>query len=129
MGYVLLPRVPLSYRMAQCFFRWDVPGTWSAYRTLVVPHHRGRAAPFHLSDGSRIWMPLTWPGLVTGRGLTGYEPDAIRYFAQQIAFAPAPVTLIDCGADVGVFGRLVLAQRLTLKRLSLMNPTRCHSLC
>jgi len=60
--------------------------------------------------------------MITGRALTGYEPQAIRYFAAQIAAAPAPVTLIDCGADIGVFTRLVLSKTVNVDRIIAYEP-------
>jgi FkbM family methyltransferase len=79
-------------------------------------------APFPLEDGSMIHVPLAWPGMLAGRGLRGYEPDAIALFAASIRGAWGPVTLIDCGADIGVFARLVLAKGVSISSLIAYEP-------
>src|ERR1700704_1067790 len=122
MAYQLLARVPVLYHLAHVLIRWDVPGAWTAYETLMLSHLEGRAARFRLSDGSQIWMPLTWPGLITGRGLTGYEPQATQYFAAQIAAAPQPVSLFDWGAYVGVFTHLILQNTFNINRIIAYEP-------
>jgi FkbM family methyltransferase len=79
-------------------------------------------APFSLEDGSIIYVPLAWPGMLTGRGLAGYEPCAIAFFAASVRAAKGPVILIDCGADIGVFTRLVLAKAACIARVIAYEP-------
>jgi FkbM family methyltransferase len=86
------------------------------------PLLKSMVAPFPLEDGSVIHVPLAWPGMLTGRGLTGYEPGAIAFFAAAIHSAKGPVTLIDCGADIGVFARLVLAKAACISRVIAYEP-------
>src|SRR5579871_6374551 len=70
----------------------------------------------------QLLLPLTWPGLILGRGTEAYEPDAIAAFAAAVARLGPAVTLVDCGADVGAFSRLVLARTSNIARLIAFEP-------
>jgi FkbM family methyltransferase len=60
--------------------------------------------------------------MVAGRGLSGYEPDAIAFFAASLREVRSPITLIDCGADIGVFTRLLLAKGVGISRVIAYEP-------
>jgi hypothetical protein len=121
-SYRTLNRPPITFRLFRKLIDWDLPGAWRLYRVFGEPRLKSIVAPFPLEDGSTIHVPLTWPGMVGGRGLSGYEPDAIAFFAASLRDAKGPVVLIDCGADIGVFTRLVLAKGVNISRLIAYEP-------
>ena len=120
--YRVLDRPSLPFRFARACLCRDIPGAWRFYRAVIHPRVKGKAAPFLLADGSSLVLPLTWPGLVTGRGTEGYEPEAIAAFTAATARLGPAVTLIDCGADVGAFSRLVLAGTKNVSRVIAFEP-------
>lgn len=120
--YKVLKRPSLAFRFGRACLSLDIPGAWRFYRTFLHRHIRGKAAPFPLADGTSLVLPLTWPGLITGRGTEGYEPDAIGAFTAAVAHLGPAVTLIDCGADVGVFSRLVLARTANISQVIAFEP-------
>lgn len=120
--YQVLERPSLPFRFARACLCRDIPGAWRFYRTFLHGHVKGKAAPFPLADGTSLVLPLTWPGLVTGRGTDQYEPDAIAAFTAAVAGLGPAVTFIDCGADVGAFSRLVLARTANISRLIAIEP-------
>ena len=121
-SYRTLDRPPLTFTVFRELIKWDVPGAWRLYRLLAEPRFKSMIAPFPLEDGSTIHVPLNWPGMLAGRGLKGYEPKAIAFFASSLGDAADPVTMIDCGADIGVFARLVLAKGVCISRLIAYEP-------
>lgn len=120
--YRVLDRPSLAFRFARACLRLDVPGAWRFYRIFIHGQLKRTAAPFPLGDGTALVLPLTWPGLVTGRGMEGYEPDAIAAFTAAVTRLGPAVTLIDCGADVGAFSRLVLAGTANISRVIAFEP-------
>lgn len=122
MSYRILTRPPVAFRFFRQLILWDVPGAWTLSRIFGQPRWKDVAAPFELDDGSVLYLPLLWPGLLTGRGLASYEPDAIACFAAAVRASAAPVTLIDCGADTGVFARLIAAQAHNIATVVAFEP-------
>lgn len=122
MSYQVLSRIPWTFLACRQLMGWNVPGAWRLYHKFVRPLLKSKVAPFPLEDGSTAYVPLTWPGMATGRGLEGYEPDAIAAFASRVRSLPGPVTLIDCGADIGMFTRLVLAKVSNICRIIAYEP-------
>jgi FkbM family methyltransferase len=120
-SYRTLDRLPVTFRVFSQLIHWDFPGAWRLYRMFGQPLLKSIVAPFPLEDGSIIHVPLTWPGMLAG-GLAGYEPGAIAFFAAAVRAAKGPVTLIDCGADIGVFARLVLAKGARISRVIAYEP-------
>lgn len=120
--YKVLERPSFAFRFARICLSYDIPGAWRFYQTCLHHHVKGKAAPFRLTDDTSLLLPLTWPGLVTGRGLEGYEPDAIAAFTAAVAHLGPAVTLIDCGADIGTFSRLVLANAPNISRVIAFEP-------
>jgi FkbM family methyltransferase len=120
--YQVLDRPSLAFRFARACLCHDIPGAWRFYRIFLYRAMKGKAAPFPLADGTSLMLPLTWPGLVTGRATEDYEPDAVAAFTAAVARFGSSVTLIDCGADVGVFSRLVMAGTANISRVIAVEP-------
>jgi FkbM family methyltransferase len=121
-NYRVFDHVPVTFRLFQRLIHWNFPGAWRLYRFFGEPPLKSIVAPFFLEDGSIIHVPLTWPGMLAGQGLRGYEPDAIAFFVACLRGTQGPVTLIDCGADIGVFARLVLAMGARISHLIAYEP-------
>jgi FkbM family methyltransferase len=114
--------LPWSFRLARLCMRLDMPGAWRLYRLLGHPLIRGKAAPFPLGQCGELYIPLTWPGLLTGRGLDRYEPGAIGAFAAAIRQLGPGVILIDCGADIGAVSRLTMALASNISKAVAFEP-------
>ncbi|MBT5109612.1 MAG: FkbM family methyltransferase [Rhodospirillaceae bacterium] len=85
-------------------------GGWALLKVLQALGLLNRSAAFRLPDESEIILPLNWPGAQMRDVFEQYEPDALAHFARAIAALPSPAAVIDCGADVGVFCRLLLSK-------------------
>lgn len=80
------------------------------------------ASWFPLGNG-RILIPLDWPSRIyLPDRLSTYEPEAIAHFTREIDGLANDAVLIDCGADIGVFSRLVLRSTQKVHALILYEP-------
>ncbi|MBL8705537.1 MAG: FkbM family methyltransferase [Rhodospirillales bacterium] len=83
----------------------------------------GRASPFPLPGGAgAVLTPYSWLGGYTASGFASYEPDAIAGMARAIDAMRAPAVLVDAGADVGIYARLLLAQTRKIARVVAFEP-------
>jgi FkbM family methyltransferase len=82
-----------------------------------------------IGHGQTVLVPLHWKGAWYYADLEGYERAAISAFASAIEAAGAPAVLVDCGADVGIYTRHVLARARNVARVVAFEPNpRSHAL-
>ncbi|MFT6581165.1 MAG: FkbM family methyltransferase [Alphaproteobacteria bacterium] len=110
MGATACTAPPWWFEVAAKRINADKRGGWALMKAFQSLGLLRRNAPFQLPDGSEISLPLGWPGAQAADVFDRYEPDATAHFADAITALPHPVTLIDCGADVGVFCRILLGK-------------------
>jgi FkbM family methyltransferase len=124
MGATACTAPPWWFELAARRINADKRGGWALMNIFKSLGLLRQHAPFKLPDGSEISLPLGWPGASTADVFDRYEPDAIAHFADAITALPHPVTLIDCGADVGVFCRILLGRLApgALDRLIAIEP-------
>lgn len=79
------------------------------------------AAWFPIAD-EKILMPLDWPQIYLPGQLQRFEPDAIASLATEIDGFGAKAILIDCGADVGVYSRIMMQRTHNLGQVILFEP-------
>lgn len=83
-----------------------------------------RVCRFPLPGGDgQVLLPLDWPGIEQYQLLSNYEKDAIETVSQAIAKQGGDYLLIDCGADVGAYARLLLASTKQIKRVIAIEPS------
>lgn len=73
-------------------------------------------------DGGEVLVPLHWPGIETPGVLERYEKDAVRAMSSAMASNGGNYVLIDCGADVGIYTRLLLAATDQVEQLFAFEP-------
>lgn len=115
-------RQPFLFQLSTALLQRDMKGAYRIYRALLKLLYADYAAPLQLSDNTTIWAPLDWPGIYRENFAESYEPDAIRLMAEAIESSEEPVCLIDCGADIGMFSRLLLTQTRNIGRLVAIEP-------
>lgn len=116
--------VPWYVRLALRRIRADRRGGWQILRLADrLGLLAGRASPFPLPGGAgAVLAPYSWLGGYTATGFASYEPDAIAAMARTIDAMEAPAVLIDAGADVGIYARLLLAQTRKIARVVAFEP-------
>jgi len=102
---------PWHFRLAKALIRrgWRGPGLW--IRAAGALGLLNRPAAYQLADDIRIEIPICrseywWDE----QEVRGYERAAISTLAGELRGMPRPWTLMDCGADVGLFSALLAAE-------------------
>lgn len=67
-------------------------------------------------------MPLYWPLLFHKDRLANYEVHQISAFSKALDKLGENITFVDCGADVGLFTRLVLQRSKSIALLHAFEP-------
>jgi FkbM family methyltransferase len=82
--------------------------------------------PYELEEGLALDVPLyRRENLMSDREAREYEAPAIALLAGEVRKRrPAPVTLIDCGADIGLVSTLLSARCPNVARVIAFEPNR-----
>ncbi len=75
-----------------------------------------------IGGGETVVVPLYWMGTWYEESLEGYERAAVAAFAAAIEAAGGPTVLVDCGADVGIYSRVLLARVRDVKKVIAFEP-------
>ncbi len=116
--------IPFDFWVASWLMSKDVPGSWSLYRQLIMSKYARHAFSYPLQDEGRIWVPAGWPQLFVPEIFEQYEENAIAEFSNAIAIMDEPVIVVDCGADVGAFSRLVLLRTNNVEKIYAIEPNQ-----
>ena len=82
-----------------------------------------RVARYPVSDGITIGVPLYRPdNQWDAKDVAGYEAGLLAMLAEEVAKLPRPVTLVDCGADIGLISVLLAAKCRCLDRVIAFEP-------
>jgi FkbM family methyltransferase len=81
--------------------------------------------PYTLGEGLALDVPLYRPeNFMSDREARDYEAPAIALLAAEIGGRPGPVTLVDCGADIGLISALLLDRCPNVTRVIAFEPNR-----
>ena len=124
-------RAPWYFRCVRHAIDQDWRGSHFAWSLIERAHrHFGildQCAPLAIDDTETVLMPLYWPSLVRKNRLPDYERHQIAAFAEAIDRLGSGVTLLDCGADVGLFTRLLLRRTHRIASVIAIEPNpRSH---
>ena len=121
MALKLRNRPPLGYAIASQRIQSDKRGGYALLRLLKALGQLDSCAPFSLGSGT-IQMPLYTTALETGRLFEIYERDALNAMVQCIQAMGETTVVVDCGADVGVYSRLLLERTVAFRELIALEP-------
>lgn len=116
-------RAPWHFRLAKSLIRSRVRG---GYRLLATARKLGWldvVVRYPLSERISLDVPLyrdenLWNEL----DLREYEAESIDLLAAEVLRRPEPVTLLDCGADIGLFSALLAARCPGIARVVAFEP-------
>jgi FkbM family methyltransferase len=114
-------RAPLLYKLALYLDRKGVRGSWRLLNALKSLGLLDRPVNFRLSDSMKILVPIAripWDDF----NLAHYESTLMEALGRRIAPLPAPVTLIDGGADIGLFSLRTLMLCPAIRRIIAFEP-------
>jgi FkbM family methyltransferase len=119
-------RPPAFFEFVRRWIAADLRGGYRLLRLIDVLHRRfgilNRAAWFELGDGRPIAVPLDWPQLLKKNRLNSYEAPQIAALAEIVERSGQKWALVDCGADIGLFSRLLLHRAPLIDRVIAIEP-------
>lgn len=124
-------RAPWLFRLAKSLIRYRIRG---GFRLLATARKLGWlnvVVRYPLSDRVSLDVPLYRDeNLWNERDLREYEVSSIDLLAAEVSKRPEPVTLLDCGADIGLFSALLTARCPSIERVVAFepNPEACRVL-
>ena len=116
-------RPPWHFRLAMTLIRRQIRG---GYRLVDTARRLGWlnvVVPYTVGKGPALDVPLYRPeNFMSDREAREYEAPAIALLAAEIGRRPAPVTLVDCGADIGLVSALLLDRCPNVTRVIAFEP-------
>lgn len=97
-------------------------GGWFILRLLGQLGLLNSSAIFRLADGSPLEIPLDAPQVYDSDLPAWYEAEAIKLIVAEIDKSGQAFTLIDCGADVGLYTRIVCSLSKNITRIIAFEP-------
>ena len=118
-----LPRLPLTFELARKRIAAGKRGGYLIRRTLAGLGLLKKAYQFPLPPkADRVWAPLDWPGIEDYNIFKRYERDALQAVNMAMTAHNGDFALIDCGADVGVYSKLLLSINDQIKHITAFEP-------
>lgn len=112
---------PLLYRVAKTLDRKGIRGSWWLLQRLLRGGALDQPVQFRLSDSTRIVVPIA-RNHYDQYDLDTYETEFVDTLAEAIRRIPAPVTLLDCGADIGLFSLKMLSVCPSISQIIAFEP-------
>lgn len=117
----LLDAEPWYFREYRAWHGRGWRGAYAIYRLLRRLGLLDRCAPFPLGDDV-VHLPLTTTSLENPELFEIYEREALLAVLAAAAEFTQPPILVDCGADIGVYSRLLLYRGLRPAHLFCVEP-------
>jgi len=119
-------RAPWHFRLAMHLIRRRIRGGYRLVETARRLGWLNVVVPYTLEEGQTLDVPLyRRENLMTGEEAREYEAAAIALLAAEVKRRrPAPVTLVDCGADIGLVSTLLSARCPNVARVIAFEPNR-----
>jgi FkbM family methyltransferase len=114
-------REPVLYRVAKDMERRGIRGSTRILKVLQKVGYLNRPVDFRLTDAISVRVPIA-RNSYNQISLDAYEEDLFAALGAEIKQLPEPVTLIDVGADIGLFSLKVLAHCPSVSRIVAFEP-------
>lgn len=123
---IFMDRPPLVFTIDKFMMRHRIRGAWRLFEFLkkrgyfdkkVIRYDIGRGIPVH--------VPIFRPERRWDRfDLLHYEQELIDMLVDEASAVDAPLTIIDCGADLGLVSMLLTARLPRVSRVIAFEPSR-----
>jgi FkbM family methyltransferase len=108
LGVPVTNRVPVLFRIAKSLERRNIRGSTRLLKVLRQIGYLDQAVEFSLSNSVRIRVPIA-RNEYDEIDVCNYETELIASLSEQIRQLRDPITLIDGGADIGLFSLRIIA--------------------
>jgi FkbM family methyltransferase len=119
----LIGGAPWHFRLAKYLIDHQVRGGYRLIDTARKLGWLNVIARYPLDNGVTVDVPLyrvenPW----SERDIREYEDSGLSFLTEALGRRPGPVTLVDCGADIGLFSVLLASRGVDLARVVAFEP-------
>ncbi|HXS78143.1 MAG TPA: FkbM family methyltransferase [Terracidiphilus sp.] len=122
---VFLDQPPLLYSAMKFMMRRRIRGAWRLFELLKRREYFDRKViRYEIEKGIHIHVPIYRPERRWDRfDLLHYEPELMNDLVKAVQDRDAPLTIIDCGADLGLVSILLSARIDRVSRVIAFEPS------
>jgi len=115
---------PLLYAVAKGMMRHKIRGGWRLFNLLAgIGYLKGKIIKYELSEGYCVFVPIYRSERWDRVDLLTYEQDLIATLVNAALACTGPITIVDCGADIGLISVLLAAQLRTVSKVVAFEPS------
>lgn len=122
---IFLDRPPLLFTIDKLLMRHRIRGAWRLFEFLKRRGYFDRKViRYEIGRGISVHVPIFRPERRWDRfDLLRYEVELIDMLADEAASIDAPLTIIDCGADLGLVSMLLTVRIPRVSRVIAFEPS------
>lgn len=122
---IFLDQPPLLYSAMKFMMRRRIRGAWRLFELLKMRGYFDRkVVRYEIEKGIQIHVPIYRPERRWDRfDLLHYEPELMHALVKAAQSGDAPLTIIDCGADLGLVSILLSARIARVSRVIAFEPS------
>ncbi len=115
---------PLLFAVAKGMMRHKIRGGWRLFRLLdKLGYLKGKIVRYELKEGYCVFVPTYRPEGWDRVDLQAYEQDLIAALVAAASDCTGPLTIVDCGADIGLISVLLAAHMNRVSRVVAFEPS------
>lgn len=119
----LLDRSPFLFRVAKGMVRHKLPGGWKLFTALDwTGYLNNKLVKYPVSQSHSVFVPANSRDRWDGLDLLSYEPQLVAALVEAASKCVGPLTIIDCGANIGIISVLLAARLNDVARLIAFEP-------
>lgn len=119
-----LDRPPLLFAVAKGMMRHKLRGGWRLLRLLdSLGYFNGKIVKYELRQGYCVFVPIYRPERWDRVDLQGYERKLIAALVDAALDCKGPLTIVDCGADIGLISVLLAARLNRVSNVVAFEPS------
>ena len=122
---IFLDRPPLLFTTMKLMMRHRIRGAWRLFEVLKKrKYFERKVIRYEIGSGISVHVPIFRPERRWDRfDLLHYELELIDMLVDEASTSDAPLTIIDCGADMGVVSLLLTARLARVSRVIAFEPS------
>ena len=122
---IYLERPPILFTAMKWMMRHRIRGAWRLFESLKKRGYFDRkVVRYDIGRGISVHVPIYRPERRWDRyDVLHYEPELIDRLVREVATSDEPLTIIDCGADLGLVSMLLAARLPRVSRVIAFEPS------
>jgi FkbM family methyltransferase len=122
---IFLERAPLLFNVIKNLSRRGMRGMWRLTKLLErVGYFDGKVVRYEISHGYLVYVPIYLDVHWDRKDLLHYEHDMIETLVRASSAADSPLTIVDCGADVGLISIKLASRLVRVEKIVAFEPSQ-----